>query len=150
MHRVHTSTGNDLVVSSTGVLLTRVASAAARRRIGQPLQDVEAEAVRAVLVSLRSEIEVLQGRRQAEVVDAPAFAMAGFALEALSNNAPAALDDSDAVRLLEQLVGLVETLLAPRDIDPTVAQQIQNLFLDVGRSASMSVAHSGERAAILV
>ncbi len=148
MHHANPGQSTDLISSSAGVLLTRVAAAAARKGAGDTPLAVEQDAVRSVLERLRSEVEVLRGLRAATVVDEPAYAMAGFTLDALRTG-PATLDDEQAATLLESLVSRLEALDGVAPVSTEDAAWLEGLFLAGGRHATLALSDAGERTLVL-
>lgn len=148
MHHANSGQGTDLIASSVGVLLARVASAAARARAGVGSLPVERDAVRAVIGRLRSEVEVLRGQRAATVTDEPAYAMAGFTLDALSTGSSVP-DDAEASRLLEDLVSRLEGLEGSGPINAEDAAWLEDLFLAGSRYATLALSDAGERSLVL-
>ncbi|CAH0137589.1 hypothetical protein [Microbacterium sp. Bi128] len=148
MHHANPGQSADLIASSAGVLFTRVAAAAARKGAGDVALAVERDAVRSVLERLRSEIEVLRGERAATVVDEPAYAMAGFTLDALRTG-HAMLDDEQAALLLESLIRRLEALDGVDPLSTEDATWLEDLFLAGGRYATLALSDAGERTLLL-
>ncbi|KXZ60024.1 hypothetical protein [Microbacterium sp.] len=145
MHNAIPGQGTELIASSAGVLFTRVAAAAAHAGSGEPLRSVERGAVESVVSGLRSEVDVLRGRREATVVDEPAYALAGFTLGALARPDHPSLADDQAAEMLEELITRLESLLADTATSQDDAEYLKDLFLSGGDYATLALSTPGER-----
>lgn len=145
MSAMYASIGSDMLASSASLLMTRVAAAAARVRLGSALTASDADALNNVLNALRSEISVLRGEREPDVRDESAYAVAGFALGEISatGGATSSPDETSAARSLEGLAETLENLLLGRS---TQGEQelLEHVFLSTGRQASLGLSGTGE------
>ena len=144
MFAVDMGVDSNLTTSSVGLLAARVASAAARRRLGQELSDLDLIAVRSVITDLDNEVKVLRGQQNPNVDDESAYAFAGFALGALHSwgSVSSKMQNEDAATSLSALVGKLTQL-----VDGTLSQpeEIETLFLSASRNASSDSGGTGER-----
>ncbi|MDB6427093.1 hypothetical protein [Curtobacterium sp. 20TX0008] len=137
-----------LATSALGLELTRVATAASRTRHGQPPLPVELRAIDAVVHKLRTEVDLLSGRREAAVDDRSSYAMAGFTLDALhAQTAPRPADTSPdaAVDELERIIDRLQRL-HDAHVEAADAEFLEELFLASGSGALQALSATGEEA----
>lgn len=145
MSTMYASIGSDMLASSASLLMTRVAAAAARVRLGSALTASDEEALNNVLNALRSEISVLRGEREPDVRDESAYAVAGFALGEISatDGTSSSPDESSAAQSLEGLARTLENLLQGRSSEDE-EELVEQVFLSTGRQASLGLSGTGE------
>lgn len=144
MFAVDMGVETNLTTSSVGLMAARVASAAARRKLGQELNELDISAVNSVISDLENEIKVLRGQQEPNIDDESGYAFAGLALGALkswSSFSPK-MENEDAASRLSELVG---NLLKLVDGSLDRPEQIEMLFLAASRNASSDSGGSGER-----
>lgn len=144
MFAVDMGVETNLTTSSVGLMAARVASAAARRKLGQELSELDLIAVNSVISDLNNEIRVLRGQQDPNIDDESGYAFAGLALGALkswSSFSPK-MQNEDAASRLSDLVGNLTQL-----VNGTLGQpeEIEMLFLAASRNASSDSGGSGER-----
>lgn len=132
-----------MATSSVGLASVRVATAAARSRIGWSLSKRDKHAIQAVIADLSKEISVLQGETAPDVENEKSYAFAGIALSALSPSGAERLDESTAA---DQLRSVVDQLrhLADEKCDVDELENIESLFLSAGQMASDQLGSVGE------
>jgi len=153
MQNAHAGLNVGLATSAAGLQMIRVATAAARKQHGQSPLDVELRAIDAVVAKLRSEVDLLLGRRDAVVADEPGYAMASFTLDALhSQLGPVPAADADREGAVIALQSIIDQLQRLHDADggESDAEFLEWLFLASGTNASQSLSSTGEKAPTLL
>jgi len=131
--------------STAGLRAVRVASAAARLRLGGELRTRDAADLKSVSGGLRDEARVMRGEALPDIDDETAYAFAGLALRALSARGPAPVrGEEGAAHQLDQLAAELEEVASGERVEGQVLQRIEDLFLATSSMVSEALARTGE------